>query len=55
MMQKFYEQFTFPGYDGIDSPSVLMDKAGKSGFGMWVDRAISPLQRFWKSAAARGR
>ncbi|MEK7591042.1 MAG: methyltransferase domain-containing protein [Patescibacteria group bacterium] len=43
MMQKFYEQFTFPGYDGIDSPSVLMDKAGKSGFGMWVDRAISPF------------
>ncbi|MBI3332461.1 class I SAM-dependent methyltransferase [Candidatus Peregrinibacteria bacterium] len=43
MMQKFYEQFTFPGYDGIDSPGILMDKAGKSGFGKWVDEAISPF------------
>lgn len=43
MMQKFYEQFTFPGYDGIDSPGVLLDKAGKSGFGKWVDEAISPF------------
>jgi ubiquinone/menaquinone biosynthesis C-methylase UbiE len=43
MMQRFYEQHTFPGYDGIDSPSVLMDKAGKSGFGKWVDEAIPPL------------
>lgn len=42
-MQKFYEQFTFPGYDSIDSPGVLMDKAGKSGFGRWLDEAISPL------------
>jgi len=42
-MQKFYETVTFPGYDGIDSPSVLMDKAGKSGFGKWVDQAISPF------------
>lgn len=43
MMQKFYEQFTFPGYDGIDDPAVLLDKAGKSGFGKWVDQAISPF------------
>ena len=42
-MQKFYEQFTFPGYDGIDNPSVLMDKAKKSGFGRWLDEAISPM------------
>ncbi|MBI3336782.1 class I SAM-dependent methyltransferase [Candidatus Peregrinibacteria bacterium] len=42
-MQAFYEEHTFPGYDGIDSPSVLMDKAGKSGFGKWVDEAISPF------------
>jgi SAM-dependent methyltransferase len=42
-MQKFYEQFTFPGYDGIDSPGVLMDKARNSAFGDWVDRAIHPL------------
>lgn len=41
-MQKFYEQFTFPGYDGIDSPGVLMDKAKKSGFGRWLDAAIPP-------------
>ena len=39
-MQKFYETVTFPGYDGIDSPSVLMDKAKKSGFGRWMDEAI---------------
>src|SRR3989338_3090736 len=43
MMQDFYEEHTFPGYDGIDSPGVLMDKAGKSGFGKWVDEAIAPL------------
>ena len=43
MMQKFYEGVTFPGYDGIDSPSVLMDKATKSGFGRWLDEAIPPL------------
>lgn len=42
-MQKFYEQFTFPGYDGIDSPAILMDKAGRSGFGKWVDQAIPPM------------
>jgi SAM-dependent methyltransferase len=42
-MQAFYEQFTFPGYDGIDSPGVLMDKAKKSNFGVWVDRAIPPM------------
>ncbi|PIR52906.1 hypothetical protein COU76_03965 [Candidatus Peregrinibacteria bacterium CG10_big_fil_rev_8_21_14_0_10_49_10] len=42
-MQKFYEKFTFPGYDGIDSPGVLMDKAQKSGFGRWVDQAVSPM------------
>lgn len=43
IMQKFYEQFTFPGYDGIDSPGILMDKAKRSGFGAWVDEAISPF------------
>ena len=42
-MQKFYETVTFPGYDDIDNPSVLMDKAQKSGFGKWVDEAISPM------------
>ena len=42
-MQKFYETVTFPGYDGIDSPSVLMDKAKKSGFGRWLDEAIPPM------------
>ncbi|OGJ56321.1 hypothetical protein A3D88_01525 [Candidatus Peribacteria bacterium RIFCSPHIGHO2_02_FULL_52_16] len=42
-MQKFYEQFTFPGYDGIDSPGILMDKARASAFGLWVDQAISPF------------
>lgn len=42
-MQKFYEQFTFPGYDGIDSPAVVMDKAGKSGFDAWLEAAISPF------------
>lgn len=41
-MQTFYEHYTFPGYDGIDSPGVLMDKARKSAFGHWVDRAIGP-------------
>ncbi len=41
-MQAFYEQFTFPGYDGIDSPGVLMDKAKHSNFGVWLDRAIAP-------------
>ena len=43
MMQKFYEQFTFPGYDGVDSPGILMDKARASAFGLWVDQAISPF------------
>lgn len=42
-MQAFYEKHTFPGYDDIDSPGVLMDKAQKSVFGLWVDRAIPPL------------
>lgn len=42
-MQAFYEQHTFPGYDGIDSPGVLMDKARRSNFGVWVDQAISPM------------
>lgn len=42
-MQAFYEEHTFPGYDGIDSPSVLMEKAGKSGFGKWLDEAITPF------------
>lgn len=42
-MQAFYETVTFPGYDGIDSPSVLMDKAKRSGFGRWLDEAISPM------------
>ncbi len=42
-MQKFYEHFTFPGYEGIDSPGVLMEKAGRSGFGKWLDQAISPF------------
>ncbi|OGJ57740.1 hypothetical protein A3H22_02215 [Candidatus Peribacteria bacterium RIFCSPLOWO2_12_FULL_55_15] len=41
-MQAFYETHTFPGYDDVDSPAVLMDKAQKSAFGLWVDRAISP-------------
>ncbi len=42
-MQKFYEAHTFPGYDDIDSPAVLMDKAQKSAFGLWVDQAIPPM------------
>ncbi|PIP65556.1 hypothetical protein COW95_01165 [Candidatus Peregrinibacteria bacterium CG22_combo_CG10-13_8_21_14_all_49_11] len=42
-MQKFYETVTFPGYDDIDSPSVLMDKAERSGFGKWVDESIPPM------------
>ena len=42
-MQDFYEEHTFPGYDGIDSPSILMEKAGKSGFGKWLDEAIPPI------------
>ncbi len=42
-MQAFYETTTFPGYDGIDSPGVLMDKAKRSNFGAWVDRAIAPM------------
>src|SRR3989338_3969978 len=42
-MQECYEEHTFPGYDGIDSPSILMEKAGKSGFGTWVDECISPF------------
>lgn len=42
-MQTFYEHHTFPGYDGIDSPGILMDKARKSAFGLWVDQAIPPV------------
>jgi SAM-dependent methyltransferase len=42
-VQHFYEEVTFPGYDGVDSPAVLIEKAGKSGFGLWVNRAISPF------------
>jgi ubiquinone/menaquinone biosynthesis C-methylase UbiE len=42
-MQKFYERCTFPGYDGIDSPAILVDKARRSGFGAWLDSAISPF------------
>lgn len=42
-MQEFYETVTFPGYDDIDSPSVLIEKAKKSGFGAWLDQAISPF------------
>lgn len=41
-MQAFYETITFPGYDNIDSPAVLIDKARKSQFGLWLDQAISP-------------
>lgn len=41
-MQTFYEHHTFPGYDGIDNPGILMDKARKSAFGLWVDQAIPP-------------
>lgn len=41
-MQEFYEQHTFPGYDGIDSPGVLIDKARRSNFGAWLDQAIPP-------------
>ncbi len=54
MMQKFYEQFTFPGYDGIDSPAVLMEKAGKSGFGLWVDQAISPFAKVLEVGCGTG-
>ncbi len=42
-VQEFYETVNFPGYDDIDSPGVLMDKARRSGFGQWVDEAIPPL------------
>lgn len=42
-MQEFYERHTFPGYDGIDSPGVLMDKARRSNFGAWLDQAIPPM------------
>jgi len=42
-MQQFYEQYTFPGYDGIDSPMMLMEKARHSGFAKWLDQAISPF------------
>ncbi len=42
-MQTFYEQYTFPGYDDVDSPGVLADKAYRSGFGAWLDSAISPF------------
>ena len=42
-MQAFYEQHTFPGYDGIDSPGVLMEKAKRSNFGVWLDSAIPPM------------
>lgn len=42
-MQTFYEQHTFPGYDGVDNPGILMDKARKSAFGLWVDQAIPPV------------
>jgi len=42
-MQTFYETHTFPGYDGIDNPGILMDKARKSAFGLWVDQAIPPM------------
>ena len=41
-MQAFYEKHTFPGYDDIDDPGILMDKARKSSFGLWVDEAIPP-------------
>lgn len=42
-MQRFYEQHTFPGYDDVDSPAVLADKAHRSGLGAWYDAAISPF------------
>lgn len=54
MMQKFYEQFTFPGYDGIDSPAVLMDKAYKSVFGAWLDSAISPFAKVLEVGCGTG-
>ncbi len=53
-MQKFYEQFTFPGYDGIDSPGILMDKAKKSAFGLWVDQAISPFAKVLEVGCGTG-
>jgi len=53
-IQKFYEQFTFPGYDGIDSPAILMEKAGKSGFGKWVDQAISPFAKVLEVGCGTG-
>ncbi|MDD5026168.1 MAG: methyltransferase domain-containing protein [Candidatus Peribacteraceae bacterium] len=42
-MQRFYEQHTFPGYDRIDSPGILIEKARRSQFGRWLDEAISPF------------
>lgn len=42
-MQAFYEEFTFPGYDNIDSAAVLIDKAKKSQFGAWINQAIPPM------------
>lgn len=42
-MQRFYERHTFPHYDRTDSPATLADKARRSGFGAWLDRAIAPF------------
>jgi ubiquinone/menaquinone biosynthesis C-methylase UbiE len=43
MMQEFYETVNFPGYDDVDSPAVLIEKAQRSGFGKWLDEGISPF------------
>jgi ubiquinone/menaquinone biosynthesis C-methylase UbiE len=53
-MQQFYEQVTFPGYDDIDSPGVLMDKARQSGFGKWLDEAIPPIARVLEVGCGTG-
>lgn len=54
IMQGFYESHPFPGYDDVDSPHRLVQKARRSGFGRWLDDAIDPFATVLEAGCGTG-
>lgn len=44
-VREFYEEYSFPGYEEIDTLSTLVQKAEKGGYAKLLDRDIPPKKR----------
>jgi SAM-dependent methyltransferase len=53
-VRRFYEEYSFPGYEGVDSPFHLLEKAGRGRYAALLDAQIPWTARILDSGCGTG-